>query len=107
MGRVRMNAKHSKRLLFLSIHRRLTSEHWYWINLKISLIVWVIIIIIYTPKFFGEVVGSVMYVAMPITILGALISVYGLVTSVRSGRDVYGMSIELSGLWFMLAGPLV
>lgn len=89
--------------------KRLTPVHWAWVHAKVALGTWAALLLTFTPERVNSALGWTLIGSIAlVTILGALVSIVGLVMSVQAGRyALTGLTIELSGLYFMLLGGAV
>lgn len=89
--------------------KKLRLDQWAWVHAKIVIIVWGILFQIYTPAQVDDVLGMTLVRAVSaVTIIGLIISLTGMYMSmsniiITASR---GITIELSGLWLAIAGPL-
>lgn len=87
--------------------RRLTPRHWGWLHFKAAMLLWMSLLLIFTPANVYEALGWVVWLIASVTIFGTLTSMVGLVMSAQHAKvAVLGLSIELAGLWFTAAGPV-
>lgn len=88
---------------------RLTPRHWSWLHFKLALLVWSLTFLRYTPIRVDDTLGAqIVQLALGVTALGCLISMVGLIMSAQGGKaGVIGLSIELSGIYFTFAAPIV
>jgi hypothetical protein len=86
--------------------KRLTLVHWAWMHAKVALGVWAVLLYTFTPERVNLALGWVLIGSVTlVTLVGAVVSIVGLVMSVQLGRvALAGLTIELSGLYFMLLG---
>lgn len=88
--------------------RRLTIRHWSWIHFKLAVLVWMILLATFTPTKLGVAVGIILILVATVTIIGSVVSIAGIIMTAQTGKTaVLGITVELGGLWFMLAGPAV
>jgi hypothetical protein len=89
--------------------KRLTLVHWAWMHAKVALGVWAVLLFMFTPERVNLAVGGLLIGGITlVTLIGAFVSVVGLVLSVQSGRTALtGLTVELAGLYFMLFGGAV
>jgi hypothetical protein len=82
---------------------------WAWLYFKASAIVWMLLLVVFTPPQVGNALGGVTWFIAAVTIIGALVSSCGLVLSTRVGLRTIatGIGVELGGLALMWAGPFV
>jgi len=89
--------------------RKLRPDHWAWLHAKAALVVWSVLFFLYIPNKLSNVLGvTIGGLISLITLIGVLISVVGLFASlskytVKASR---GTSLELSGLWLAISGPI-
>jgi hypothetical protein len=90
------------------IIRRLSIRHWAWIHFKLTLAAWSVLLVVFTPTVvLGTLGGAVILLVAGATFVGAMVSVLGIVLSAQTGSAaVVGLSVELAGLFLMLAGPV-
>jgi hypothetical protein len=89
--------------------KRLTLVHWAWVHAKVALGAWAVLLYLFTPERVNLALGWVLIGSVTlVTLVGAVVSVIGLIMSVQPGRiALVGLTVELSGLYFMLLGGAV
>jgi hypothetical protein len=84
-------------------------DHWAWIHAKLAVLAWAILFLIFTPNRVTSTLASFLATAVSlVVVLGIAMSIVGLYRSfspsLRKART--GVSLELSGLYLAIAGPL-
>lgn len=88
--------------------KNLTLQDWSWVHFKLAMIAWSIALYTFTPRAIMAALDWLAIMAPTVTIIGGVVSLVGLFMAVQPGRvGVLGLTIELSGLYFMTAGPIV
>jgi hypothetical protein len=89
--------------------KHLTLVHWSWLHAKVALGAWAVLLYIYTPERVDLALGWALIGCVTlVTLIGAVVSVVGLIMSVQPGRiTLAGLAVELSGLYFMLFGGAI
>lgn len=78
------------------------------IGFKVSMIVWMTILALYTPAISSAVLGATVLLLTGATILGSIVAIVGIVMTCQPGAvGRKGLGVELAGLYSMLIGPLL
>jgi hypothetical protein len=85
---------------------RLRVRDWAWVQVKIVVgIGWPVQLLIHPPAGPARALGGALSTVAIVTILGALVSLFGLIAArQRGGIAVVGLTIETVGIGFVLAG---
>ena len=89
--------------------KRLRIDHWAWVQAKLVLAFWGCIYFFNPPPRTYEELGKpLVYVAASFVIIGALLSIFGLVISTNENTKTRhnGLAIEACGLILATCGPL-
>jgi hypothetical protein len=79
--------------------KRITLRRWSWIFFKVGAFLWALHLILFTPPQVAEVLPSTIYTLSATIMVGALISIGGLVMVSQHGRTaVIGLTVELVGI---------
>lgn len=93
----------------LHIFKKLRPDHWAWLHAKLALMTWAIIFYFNTPPQVEGVLDRILATLISVFVVsGLLLSVTGLLLAVskKTRRSGLGTSLEISGLWIALAGPV-
>jgi len=88
--------------------KRVTLRHWAWIHVMLSLAVWAVLILNFTPVgVYAALQQPIIGIWTTVTIIGALTAVIGLLLSLANSprKRVLSISVELFGLILAAAGP--
>lgn len=87
---------------------KLRPDHWAWLHAKAAMLIWAALFFAFTPlKVFVALDFWVSTAISLFVVFGILVSVIGLVKSTSNNNHVAhkGLNLELTGLWFAIAGP--
>lgn len=88
--------------------KRVTLRHWAWIHVMVSLAVWAVLILNFTPVgVYAALQQPLIGIWTTVTIIGALTAVVGLILSLANSprKRVLSISVELFGLILAATGP--
>lgn len=88
--------------------KRVTLRHWAWIHVMLSLALWAVLILNFTPVgVYAALQQPIIGIWTTVTIIGALVAVVGLVLSLANSprKRVLSISVELFGLILAATGP--
>lgn len=88
--------------------KRVTLRHWAWIHVMLSLTVWAVLILNFTPVgVYAALQQPIIGIWTTITIVGGLTAIVGLLLSLANSprKRVLSISVELFGLILAATGP--
>lgn len=78
------------------------------IHLKVAIGAWAVAMLAFTPDVLDNTLGASLTLGLGVTVVGTILSVVGIVRSAHQGAHVQsGLRLELSGIFFSFAGPVV